>query len=389
MVEPVKKEPADDTELRGSPKSGAAPARDLAQEEAQRAQLGQQLATVDGWMQDLHDPELGGVGKAFLRATEHILRSEDLDFQMKPSAGYHSFIYPPKPGQDGFSNYVLYGVEALENAARLMGARTHEFVHALQYQSAAALHADPFNAATNIIVSPYDYLLRKERLEQDAYVTGAWLCSLAADAVPEIVAAMESSPLPVSRFQEIRAHSSSLQDAFQTAARDCRNLLGAWAKDAEKTVIADEWHARALEEYALMIKYRQDNLAEGETLTIVRLEGHDICEIGASFGPHTFGVDAQKKELVEIENFSPAHAKKLAEIEEKYGIAPRAELPTLEGALAAAGSTRAAFIAASRSYKGPAAPAPKEAENKALPAPANDTQPPAQQQNTGPRPPSF
>ena len=58
-------------------------------------------------------------------------------------------------------------------------------------------------------------------------------------------------------------------------------------------------------------------------------------------------------------------------------------------ALAATGSTRAAFIAASRAYKAPPAAATEDAENKALPAPANDTQPPAQQQNTGPRPPSF
>jgi len=185
MVEPVKKEPADDRELRDCKDADAAPARDLETEDAQRAQLAEQLKTVDGWMENLQDPALGGVGQAFLRATAHILRSEDLDFQMKPSAGYHSFIYPPKPGQDSFSNYVLYGIEALENAERLMGARTHEFVHALQYQTSAALHVDPFNDATNIMVSPYDYLLCKERLEQDAYVKGAWLCSLAVDMAPE------------------------------------------------------------------------------------------------------------------------------------------------------------------------------------------------------------
>lgn len=166
MAEPVKKDALDDTELRDAKTAAATPsAEDVAREEAQRAQLSQQLGTVDGWMQRLHDPELGGVGLAFLKATAGVLKREDIDFQMKPSAGYHSFIYPPKPGQDGFSNYVLYGAEALENAERLMGARTHEFVHALQYQNAAALHADPFNAATNIMVSPYDYLLRKERLE--------------------------------------------------------------------------------------------------------------------------------------------------------------------------------------------------------------------------------
>jgi len=164
--------------------------------------------------------------------------------------------------------------------------------------------------------------------------------------------------------------------------------LGVWAKDAKKSVIADEWHARALEEYDLLLKYRFDNLQKGETLTLVRLEGPDILEIGASFGPNTFGTDAANPALTEIENLSPANAKKLAEIEQKYSIAPRAELPTLDEALAAEGTTRAAFIQASRTHKGaPAKPAKPAADN--TPAPANDTAPPARQQNTGPRPPAF
>ncbi|MBW7911863.1 MAG: hypothetical protein H3C49_11425 [Alphaproteobacteria bacterium] len=391
MVEPVKKEPAEDTELRdgknaasdaaSAPEAGAPAEKspeDIAREEEQRAQMVQQLTTVDGWMERLHDPALGGVGLAFLKAAGSVLKREDIDFQMKPSAGYHSFIYPPKPGQDSFSNYVLYGAEALENAERLMGARTHEFVHALQYQTAAALHADPFNAATNIMVSPYDYLLRKERLEQDAYVKGAWLCALAAADAPDIVKVMESSPLPVSTFQNIRAQSADLTDAFEKAAHDCRNLLGVWTKDAEKTVIADEWHARAIDEYERMMKYRHDNLQAGEALTFVRMDGADILEIGASFGPNTFGADAHNKSLTEIENLSPAHAQKIAEIEKKYGITPRDNLPTLSEAFAAAGTTRADFIAHSKAYKGAAASAEKN-------TPANDTAP-AQQQNTGPRP---
>lgn len=374
MAEPVKKDALDDTELRDAKTAAATPsAEDVAREEAQRAQLSQQLGTVDGWMQRLHDPELGGVGLAFLKATAGALKREDIDFQMKPSAGYHSFIYPPKPGQDGFSNYVLYGAEALENAERLMGARTHEFVHALQYQNAAALHADPFNAATNIMVSPYDYLLRKERLEQDAYVKGAWLCSLAIEDAPDIMKAMEGSPLPVSTFQNIRAASASLTDAFEKAAQDCRNLLGVWTKGAEKTVIADEWHARALEEYELMMKYRHENLQAGETLTFARMDGADVLEIGNSFGPNTFGTDAHNKTLTEIENLSPAHAQKIAEIEKKYGIAPRESLPTLSQVFANAGTTRADFIAQSKAYKGPAARTP------------DDTAAPAQQQNTGAR----
>ncbi len=385
MVDPVKKQPLDDTELRGDLDAGAGPvpARDAKIDDtAAREKLHEQLRKVDSWTARLHDPVLGGVGLAFQKATTGILTSEDLELDMKPSAGYHSFLYPPNPGQDSFTNNVLYGTEALQNAERLMGARTHEFVHALQYQSAAALHADPFNDANNIIVSPYDYVLRKERLEQDAYVTGAWLCSLAATDAPDIVKVMEGSPLPVSTFSDIRAKSTSLQDAFETAARDCRNLEGFWSKDDKKTRIADEWHARALDEYDRLMKSRFNNLKDGESITIVRLDGRDIREIGASFGPNTFGHDNDNPALTEIEKLSPANAKKLAEIEAKYGIAPREQLPTLEDALTQSGTTRAAFLAASKTHKGaPESGAPRGAANDADKAP--------QKQNTGPRPPSF
>ena len=384
MVDPVKKQTLDDTELRSRPNADATPApapEDTKHDDtAERAKLHEQLLKVDGWTARLHDRELGGVGLAFQKATAGILTSEDFEFDMKPSAGYHSFVYPPNPGQDGFVNHVLYGTEALQNAERLLGARTHEFVHALQYQSAAALHADPFNAANNVIVSPYDYLLRKERLEQDAYVTGAWLCSLAAADAPDIVQVMEGSPLPVSTFSDIREKSASLQDAFQTAARDCRNLEGFWSKDAEKTRIADEWHARALDEYDRLMKHRFKNLKEGERITIVRLDGRDIRDIGASFGPNTFGNDDNNPALTQIENLSPANAKKLARIEKKYRIPPREQLPTFDDALQSAGTTRGAFLTASKSYKGaPAADTPNAAANDATAA---------HKQNTGARPPS-
>ncbi len=381
MVDPVKKQPLDDTELRSCPNADATPASTFENKnnpETESETLRQQLQKVEGWTARLHDPELGGVGLAFQKATAGILTSEDFELDMKPSAGYHSFVYPPNPGQNSFINHVLYGTEALQNAERLLGARTHEFVHALQYQTAAALHADPFNDANSVIVSPYDYVLRKERLEQDAYVTGAWLCSLAASDAPGIVKAMEGSPLPVSTFSDIRAKSATLQDAFQTAARDCRNLEGFWSKDAGKTRIADEWHARALDEYDRLMKHRYNNLKDGESLTIVRLDARDIREIGESFGPHTFGGNDHKSALTEIENLSPANARKLAEIEAKYGIAPRDQLPTLEEALTQSGTTRAAFLAASKAHKG-------TAKTETPCAAANDA---AHRQNTGARPPS-
>ena len=348
MVDPVKKAPPDEKELR-------------AKEEAQRAKLGQHLKAVDGWIVNLIDPELGAVGQAFRKATDSIIDHEDLDFQLKPSAVYHSFRYLANPGQTSFSNYVLYGMEALDSRERLLGARTHEFVHALQYHSSAALHADPFNEASSLIVSPYDYILRKERLEQDAYVKGAWLCSLATGDAPGVIDAMKGSPLPVTTFQDIRAQSGSLQEAFVKAARDTRNLLGVWQKDAEKSVIADEWHARALEEYEHIIQMRIDS---GEKITFVRLSSEDILDVGGSFGPNTFGTDANDPALTRIENLSAENAKKLAEINTKIGIYDRDLLPTLDQALGMAGTTRAAYLDASKKHVGPPRPdAPAQNDN--------------------------
>jgi len=338
MVDPVKKPDLNEQELR-------------AQEEAQRATLGQHLKIVDDWIANMQDPVLGPVGAAFRAASARIIHHEGLDFGMSPSAVYHSFRYPAAPGQTSFSNDVLYGTEALDSRERLLGARTHEFIHALQYDTAAALHADPFNEASDIIVSPYDYILRKERLEQDAYVKGAWLCSLAVDDAPGVVAAMKGTPLPIDTFQDIRAKSGSLQEAFTAAARDTRNLLGTWRKNAPPSVIADEWHARALEEYARIIKMRLD---AGDKLTFVRLAGEDILEIGDAFGPNTFGSNAADPTLTVIENLSPENAKKLAEINALLGIADRDRLPALDDALQAKGVTRAAYLDISKKHVGPA-----------------------------------
>jgi len=341
MVDPVKKSDPDAQELRDS-------------EKAQRTALGRDLHTVETWTGRLQDPELGPVGEAFRRATAGIVRHEGLDTGLTPSAVYHSFRYPAHPGQTSFSNDVLYGTEALDSPARLMGARTHEFIHARQYHLSAALHADPYNEASDIIVSPYDYLLRKERLEQDAYVKGAWLCSLATEDAPDIVAAMKGSPLPVDTFRNIREKSASLQEAFAEAARDTRNLSGIWRKNAPPSVIADEWHSRALEEYAQIIKLR---LAAGDKLTFVRLAGEDILEIGRSFGPNTFGQDAADPALTTLESLSPENARKLAALDAQLGITDRHQLPTLEEALQAKGVARADYLAASKKHVGPPRPA--------------------------------
>lgn len=340
MVDPVKKPEPNEQELRDK-------------EQAQRTMLGQHLKAVDAWIGRMHDPELGPVGEAFHRATDSIIHHEDLDFQLMPSAVYHSFRYLANPGQTSFSNYVLYGIEALDSCARLLGARTHEFIHALQYHTSAVLHADPFNEASDIIVSPYDYILRKERLEQDAYVKGAWLCSLAVDDAPGVVAAMKGSPLPIDTFQDIRAKSGSLQEAFTVAARDTRNLMGVWHKNAPKSVIADEWHARALEEYAHIIKMRLD---AGDKITFVKLSGEDVLEIGDSFGPNTFGHNTADPALTTIENLSPENARRLAEINALLGITDRNQLPTLDDALQAKGVTRAAYLHASKNHVGPPRP---------------------------------
>lgn len=305
------------------------------------------MVEVEAMLHSLYDPALGAIGKVFYNATKASGCTETVDVTQRINAGFFSFIYPPNEGQNGFQNDIVYGPTAFDRKGKFFGARTHEYVHALQYQHATALHVDPFNDAVDFFISPYDYLLRKERLEQDAYVKGAWLQSLATGINPAYGDALDSTPMSVSIFNSLRQNSATLGEAISEAAVFASGSQGRWIDDTVQAA-RDLWHYRALLEYETMIKKRLKDIANPfEVGAIVRMEPRDVIEIGNSFGPNPFDGDMT---LI----LSPENKAALDRLNKSLGITDRMQLPTIQQTLDKRGDTRADFIERSLKYVGPA-----------------------------------
>lgn len=309
-------------------------------------------AAAEMAVRDLKDPEAGAIGIAFHDACKQAGSKEGVDEKQVINAAFSSFIFPPYAGQKGFQNEITYGAPALETNGRLFAARNHEFIHALQYQKAAILHADPFNAASPFIIAPEDYLRRKELLEADAYAKGAWLQSLATETDPTMGAALDKTPLSAGKFSDIRKETNGLQDTLEKAALAASASEGKWLADGSVTPARDLWHALALEEYARILKARKN--AGEENFIFVRMTDSDARAIGTSFGPNPF-----EKSLPALQ-LSEENRQALDKLEASLGIS--AALPSLGEALAQKGLTRESFIKVSFDYTGtepPEAPKPK------------------------------
>lgn len=258
------------------------------------------LLLLNDWMRGLSDPEQGVIGLALINAFAKTGCTEKMHPGLPFNAVFNSFVYPPEEGQRSFQNEIAYGPSALEKIATLFAARCHEYMHALQYHAAAVLHADPFNAETNVFVTPEDYLIRKERIEQDAYAKGAWLCSLLAETHPEIVAAMAHVTLTVKDFLKLRGESGDLDEALAKAADKSGETLGHWIKGIDDPIrTKDAWHAHAIAEYKNILEAR---LKEGKPLTFINMTDKDILALGGAFGPNPFAENGKLR---------PAFARKL------------------------------------------------------------------------------
>lgn len=293
----------------------------------------------------LRDAEWEDTGKAFDKAFAMTGCAEVISDAQLINASFRSFVYPPNPGERGFVNKMVYGLPAFESGGKLLAARTHEGLHAMQYRTAAVMHADPFNAAAPFFLTPEDYVRRKELLEADAYAKGAWLQSCAARDNPACASALDSTPLAVGEFDKIRRESGSLEETLEKAAAAAGACEGKWLADGSQGPARDLWHALALVEYAEIIKARR---AAGEKeFFFVRMADEDAREIGNSFGPNPF------------QNFLPPlllseqNKKTLDELNKTLGIGT-GFLPALGEALAQKGLSREAFIAASLSHAAPA-----------------------------------
>jgi hypothetical protein len=315
--------------------------------DAAAARLMADIRIVDGWLEKLTDPVHGQVGAAFKKAVAATGCTEGIDTGLPYNATYNSFIYPPRDGQHSFTNNIAYGGVSLTSLEKLFAARVHEFIHALQYTAAPALHADPFNDATDIVLCPEDYVLRKERLEQDAYVKGAWLCRMAEVEHKEIADTMNQCPLPLDAYAVAEKNTPTLADAFSRAAQSACTAPGKWFSDNDQDFPAtDAWADNALNEYRNIIASR---LKSGRTIVFVRLEDADIHAIGAAFGQNTFEKYPSPATLHSPSTYTQ---EQIAALNDSLGITSRDALPTLAEALKTAGLTPEQFIEKSRTHTG-------------------------------------
>jgi hypothetical protein len=315
---------------------------------ARRNRLKATLVLTDQWLRNLTDPELGPIGQSLQQAFaatgahEHINRKGE-------SALYTSYVYPPNTGQRNFLNRIVYGPALESNPDLLFPIRCQKIAYALQPVCALAMHADPFNAETNIMLSPRDYVIRKERIRQDAYTKAAWLASLAAKDRPGIRAATENDILPVWLFEQLRTEAHTLEETLRRAALAASNHSGFWSHPFFPHRAADDWHAAGLEEYERIIDLR---LKRGDTIIFVRMDmrdgENDMLALGGSFGPNPFGKDARLYPEFEQTQFSEENWQRLIALEEKLGIGNNAALPTLREGLSVLSLSPQEFLAQSR-----------------------------------------
>lgn len=323
----------------------------LAATPAFAAALDGRLAVARDWLRGLHDPELGLIGPGLSQMFRRAAAREEAYEGLSANAVYGSFAWPPGPGQRGFQNVISYGAIALQDMGKLYGARVHEYIHALQYRHAAALYADPFNDASPFVLSPQSYVLRKERLEQDAYAKGAWLQSLLPQDDAALRGALDATPLGVGEFEKLRAAHGTLAQTLAAAARQASDCQGYWLNGIEKSPARDLWHNVALREYRNIMQARAKKGLPPPVFVTLSTEG--IAAIGDNVGPNPFRADASL--CTEPLRLSPANAALLQEIERECAVPAEAGLPSLRDALKGAGLTPAQFICGSRRHRGPAA----------------------------------
>lgn len=320
------------------------------------------LTLLKQWIEALASPEDPTLGQDFSKKFIATACRETIDDTLNYDAVFNSFIYPPDPGFSGFTNMILYGKTAAESLERFFLTMCHEHIHAMQYFSAAIMHADPFNAATNIVLCPRDYVTRKQLIEEDAYAKAAWLCALASADHPLIVEETKGMTMSVAQFQEIMARHETIQASLREAAFAVGATEGLWIKDAKtKAPLADAWHTHALGQYKGVLEER---MKEKQKPTFVRMDETDMLSIGKAFGPNPFGDNTVFPEFRGQVVLSAENQRLLEELNARAGITDEQSLPTFREALEARGLTPEEFIAASRA---PAKAVPGKALNSPKP----------------------
>ncbi|NBX66962.1 MAG: hypothetical protein EBQ96_08205 [Proteobacteria bacterium] len=297
------------------------------------------IAYSDALLKSLSDPVYGPIGQeAFDRFVstgcgEHTAAGDPYFF-----ACYTPF---KGPGTPSVVNTIFYHTHNFGVPRRYEGmaiSRHHEIVHACAWNHCAALHASPYNGATQIVMSPWDWLRMAERTEQDAIAKQGWLSSLAAKNHPGFRDFSQWDPVSADIFDEVRARSLNLEETLNAVAAQAMEREGSFRYQTnEPTNFRGYYRSYALWQYEHMLAFLEKS---GIRPTFVKLEPHHHTAMGRSFGPIL--------RVVPLSDLSAKDAVHLIRICEKFRIPLEKDLPHFEDALAACGLTPESFLALSR-----------------------------------------
>lgn len=322
---------------------------------AQQALIRAGLDTAQSWIEAATDRVWGNIGALFAGEFKSTGCTQNIDVRYRGLAHYTSFSLSKDKG--GFVNNITYGPLAVEDLAHLYSSMVHEATHAIQKSKCAALHASPFNPNTRIVICPKDWIMLQERCEQGAYTMQALFNSLLADSIPEIKALSAKDALSVTDFDAMRDPAPYFVEAMRNIAhKSLDKSFYSDNPDAEKR-FRHYYHDVSLDGFTAGVETR---LKDKETIIFVRAEPEDIAAIGDITGFNLFGYGTPQAEFADHPALLKDTDEKLQKLNAKLGITDEATLPTLSEALAAAGLTRAEFLAASYSPAN-AAPKPRRA----------------------------
>ena len=300
-------------------------AREADKEVARMEAMRNGFRAVRGWFNELRDGQGNRTGKDFLVALDGLDCDVTLEYNMACNAAYSPFDYSLNlPGQSSFINIMKYSILSLKDVAGTFHSMCHEAMHALQWNKTPALHASPYNAQAEIILSPLDFVMMTERTEQDAYVKQAWLARFAAKDHPEAAESSDKEAISVAELDVICRSAADEAEALAVAARFAMKKLH--DKDNPDFSFADYYHRQALLQYKVKVQAR---LAEGgrKFPLAVRLADEDIVAIGNSFGPNIF---FNRPEFLRRPVLSPDNQRLLDEINKLMGIYRENDLPVMD-----------------------------------------------------------
>lgn len=291
--------------------------------------LRRELAFIDTWYD-----RLGEAGRDFIGTFKKIACADYYDPQADSIAAYYGV------GLTKLTNAIIFGSQAVaSDQESLFSIRTHEAIHALQAHVCAAIHADPVNKRSHVMLCPRDYIKLEELKERSAY-GGQFLFT-------GLIHQLETGERKSVNFK-IYDLPPEAEASIENIKRSMREKVDA-VLGRDGGSLKDYYNEKALARYEeAMATDRAEELAHRD-LVFARLEPEDIAAAGDGFTLNMF-TNSEGSVLQTFMNdvpLSPELEARVRALNARLGITDEHSLPTFGQALAETGSDREQFLIAS------------------------------------------